>query len=190
MDTHKKCAFIGHRNVYVTDELMELVQSVVEDLITKCGVKMFLFGSRSNFDGLCHAVVTELRGKYRGVKRVCYTCKSEACILESGKQKLEAAHLRLFGKKLELQAFDEEVEHKAKFTAGRASYVERNKAMIDDCDYCVFYYDKNYKPDTRKTGRVNNISSAPRSGTRLAYEYALKKRKMIINIATVVGERL
>lgn len=189
MDTHKKCAFIGHRNVYITDELREIVQSVVEDLICKCGVETFLFGSRSNFDALCHAVVTELRGKYRSVKRVCYPCKSEACVLESGKQKLEAAYSRLFGKKVELQAFDEEVEHKAKFTAGRASYVERNQAMIDDCDYCVFYYDENNKPEARKTGRATNACSAPRSGTKLAYEYAVKKKKMIINVATVVGEK-
>ncbi len=189
MDTHKKCAFIGHRNVYITEELREVVQSVVEDLICKCGVETFLFGSRSDFDALCHAVVTELQSKYVGVKRFCYTCKSEACVLESGKQKLEAAYLRLFGEKVELQAFDEEVEHKAKFTAGRASYVERNQAMIDDCDYCVLYYDENYKPEARKTGRATNASRTPRSGTKLAYEYAVKKKKMIINVAKVVGER-
>ena len=42
---------------------------------------------------------------------------------------------------------EEEVEHKTKYTAGKASYIERNFAMIDDSDYCIFYYDNNYKPN-------------------------------------------
>ena len=28
----------------------------------------------------------------------------------------------------------------------KASYVERNQAMINNSNYCVFYYDENYQP--------------------------------------------
>ena len=56
--------------------------------------------------------------------------------------------------------------------AGKYSYVERNYEMIDSSTYCVFYYNKNY------------ITRLDRnSGTKLAYEYALKKKKQIINLS-------
>ena len=67
--------------------------------------------------------------------------------------------------------FEKEVEHKTKFQAGKASYIERNQAMIIDSDFCVFYYDKNYVPLTKTN-----------SGTKIAYEYAKKKMKRTINL--------
>ena len=70
-----------------------------------------------------------------------------------------------------LLGFEEEFEHKTKYEAGRASYVERNQAMIDDSDFCVFYYDKNYTPLTQTN-----------SGTKIAYLYAIKKKKIVINL--------
>ncbi len=62
-------------------------------------------------------------------------------------------------------------KHKTKYDAGRASYVERNQAMINDSDFCIFYYNKNYIPKTKT-----------KSGTKIAYEYALRKKKNIINL--------
>lgn len=64
----------------------------------------------------------------------------------------------------------EEIEYKTKYTSGRVSYVERNQAMINDSDYCIFYYDENYQP---------------KSGTALAYTYAKQKKKQIINILSI-----
>lgn len=54
--------------------------------------------------------------------------------------------------------------------AGRAVYVERNFEMIDRSRFCVVYYNKDYTPARRK------------SGTSLAYAYAVKKKCEIINI--------
>ena len=51
----------------------------------------------------------------------------------------------------------------------------RLKEMIDRSEICVFYYDSSYEPIKRGRGSKN-------SGTRLAYEYATKRRKRVINI--------
>lgn len=68
--------------------------------------------------------------------------------------------------------------------AGRASYVERNQEMINHSKFCVVYYDENYLPPRRKNSRRNLFNYQPKSGTRLAYDYARKKEKFIINLAT------
>ena len=52
--------------------------------------------------------------------------------------------------------------------AGKASYVERNCEMIDNSSYCIIYYDENYP--------------LPKSGTKRAYDYAIKKGTAVINL--------
>ena len=61
MQKHKVCSFFGHRKINITEELKEKVKSIIEDLILNHGVTSFLFGSRSEFDYLCHLLVTELK---------------------------------------------------------------------------------------------------------------------------------
>ena len=177
MEKHKTVCFFGHRNVVRTEELQKRVERVVEDLIERCGVDTFLFGSRSKFDELCHFVVTKLKGKYPQIKRIAYTCKSETCVLESEREKLEKTYAIFQKTAVSLLGVEEEFEHKTKYTSGKASYVERNRAMIDDSKYCVFYYDEKYQPVSKK-----NTNSPPKSGTALAYEYAKGKKKEIFNV--------
>lgn len=78
-----------------------------------------------------------------------------------------------------------EVEHKTKYTSGRASYVERNQAMINDSDFCIFYYDENYEPEMRKYPKRSIGFYQPKSGTKLAYDYAKQKRKILINMLQI-----
>ena len=59
----KTCSFFGHRDTLQTEELKDNVSETVERLIVKEGFDTFLFGSRSQFDELCHIVVTELKEK-------------------------------------------------------------------------------------------------------------------------------
>lgn len=58
--------------------------------------------------------------------------------------------------------------------------------MIDDSDFCVFYYEENYKPPMRKYSKRNLSYYQPNSGTKVAYEYANKKKKRVINIQSIM----
>ena len=64
------CCFFGHRKIKETNELKKTVYDAVEDLIKNKGVNIFLFGSKSQFDDLCHNIVTELKEKYPHIKRI------------------------------------------------------------------------------------------------------------------------
>lgn len=81
-------------------------------------------------------------------------------------------------KEARIKDFDAEYEHPTKYSSGRGSYVERNQAMIDDSDICVFYYDENYLPLRRKNSPRDISDYQPKSGTRIAYEYAIKKESV------------
>lgn len=54
---------------------------------------------------------------------------------------------------------------------GRAAYVQRNLYMIDNADVCLFYCDCSVKD-----------CAVGKSGARIAYEYAAKRRKEIVNL--------
>ena len=179
----KKCCFIGHRNTVLTDGQYRELKIIIENLIIKSDVKIFLFGSRSDFDFICHKIVTELKSKYSFIIRKNYTCKNETCILENEREHWEAIYSHIKKEKVSLLGVEEEVEHKTKYTSGRASYVERNRAMINDSDFCVFFYQINYKPEIRKYSKRSLAYYQPKSGTSLAFDYAKQKRKAIINIA-------
>ena len=64
------------------------------------------------------------------------------------------------------------------FRAGKASYVERNREMIGDSDICVFFYIEEYKPEPNPHRKTSG-----KSGTKPAYDYAVGKKKPIINVA-------
>lgn len=147
---YKVCSFFGHRKIEATEGLKEKVRVVVEDLIVNHNVLTFLFGGRSDFDFLCHLVVTELKEEYPNIKRIVYACKSESFTLESERLKMEKLYSNFFKQEVKLLGVEGDFECKNKYTSGGASYVERNQAMIDDSGYCVFYYDENYKPEIRK----------------------------------------
>ena len=176
------CCFIGHRKIEITGNLVERLKRIIENLVLNNNVYFFAFGSRSEFDSLCYSVVTELKKKYPKIKRVVYTCKHEACVFEEEREEMERISSNVTGKKVKLLSYDEEYNFSAKYSAGKASYVERNYAMIDNSKYCIFYYDVNYKPDIRKSSKNSVYCYQPKSGTKLAYEYAVKKNKTIILI--------
>lgn len=174
MEKHKTCAFFGHRKIDVTEELKLNLLQTIDKLITEHQVVNFLFGSRSEFDSLCHLTVTQLKEKYPFLKRIAYTCKSETCTLESQREKWEKIYSSVLNKEIILLGVEEEYEHKTKYTAGKASYIERNRAMINNSDFCIFYYDKNYQ--------LEKLYNKSKSGTALSFVYAKQKKKSIINL--------
>ncbi|MBQ8657744.1 MAG: DUF1273 family protein [Clostridia bacterium] len=164
----RTCSFFGHRNTVATPELCETLRQTVIRLIEEKDVKQFLFGSASKFDDLCLKTVTELQKEYPEIKRM-YVRSHYPYI-----DKLYRDYL--------LESYDDTIMPSKVKNAGRASYVERNQEMINASDFCVFYYDEEYEPPLKKQSKRALFASQPKSGTRLAYEYARQKEKEIINL--------
>ena len=158
----KSCSFIGHRNTKQTKELCDEVRKTVFLLIEKEGVTRFLFGSASAFDDLCVKTVKEIQKKYEEIQLI-YVRAGDPQITN-----LYKAYL--------LETYDDTMMPNGVGKAGKASYIKRNQAMIDESAFCVFYYDETYTPNGRK------------SGTKLAYEYAKKTGKKIINLYKATKE--
>lgn len=113
---------------------------------------------------------------------ICYTCPSEYCFLESEREKWEDVYSSLEKTNVRLVCVDKEIEFKNKYIAGKSIYVQRNQAMIDASDFCIFYYDKDYQPPPRKYSNRCVSSCQPKSGTSLAFKYASQKNKFIFNL--------
>ena len=55
--------------------------------------------------------------------------------------------------------------------------------MIDKSTYCVFYFNKNYVASLNSKSKRNLLTNLERrSGTKIAYQYAVKAKKEIINL--------
>lgn len=181
MEKHKSCTFLGHRDTELTEQEKQHLKEIIFMLISECDCLNFLFGSRSKFISSCLEIVTEFKKIFPNICRIKYNCKSETAILEPEKEKWEKIYSNLEKKDVKLLCYDKQVDHKTMLVAGMASYIERNNEMIDASDYCVFYYDPNYESKIKSTSRFG-IGYQPKSGTALAFEYAVKKKKHIINV--------
>jgi len=161
------CCFFGHRKIKETEALINKVYTVTEELIKDCSVHTFLFGSKSKFDELCLNIVTELKEKYPHIKRI-YVRAEYVDINEDYTDYL-------------LKFYDDTYFPEKMRGASRASYVERNQEMINKSAFCVVYYDETYLPPRRKNSRRDLTDYQPKSGTKLAYDYAKRKGLKIIN---------
>ncbi len=164
----KTCCFFGHRNTKATPELCDNLRKTVIKLIREDDVNTFLFGSASTFDDLCLKIVNEIKKDYPNIKLI-YVRSSFPMISKEYKEYI-------------LKSYDQTVMPNGVENAGKASYVKRNQAMIIESDVCVFYYDVNYKPAMRKTTYNLTSSFQLKSGTALAFSFAKRKKKNIINL--------
>ena len=155
-----QACFIGHRKIQKNEGLISSLKQTIVDLIHN-GVTTFLFGSKSEFDNLSWEAVTELKAKYPLIKRV---------YIWSSYQYIDKSYEKYLLKLYEETYFPPKLEN-----AGKYSYVERNYEMIDNSTYCVFYYNENYVSSLKRNVKRN-------SGTKIAYSYAMKSKKIIINL--------
>ena len=165
----KSCSFFGHRDTLQTEELKQKVKETVEHLIVEEGVDTFLFGSRSNFDELCHIVVTGLKEKYPYIRRIAYLCKHESGCLVGAGASLRQNIKDLTGRDVYVGEYEEIKKSDRINSAGRASYVERNQWMVSNSDYAIFYLNENY--------------CAKNSGTVKTFLYAQSLRNVIISLS-------
>ena len=160
--------FIGHRKLPENHDLYLRLKEIIINLIDKQNADTFLFGSRSAFDDLCLNVVTELKSIRPNIKRI-YVRSSYSHISKNYENYL-------------LEYYDETYIPEKVVRAGRAAYAERNFHMIDKADLCIFYYNKDYEPPIKPATRKQLFSYQPKSGTKVAYEYATLKKKRVLNL--------
>ena len=156
MSIKNTACFFGHRNINESEKLRSKLIEIVERLIVQENVDTFLFGSKSRFNSLCHKLVTEIKEKYPHIIRI-YVRAEYPEINEQYTNYL-------------LESYEDTYYPKHIIGSGRAAYVERNYEMINKSHFCIVYYDEQNTPTTRK------------SGTKIALDYAKKKRKNIISV--------
>ncbi len=166
-DRERTCCFFGHRKIDKTQHLIDVVCKDIENLIVNNDVNIFLFGSKSQFNDLCYTAVTELRVKYSHIKRI-YVRAEFSYIDDDYKNYL-------------LHRYEDTYYPERLLNAGKAVYVERNYEMIDKSKFSLIYYDENYAPPRRRNKKSDIIDYQPKSGTKLAYDYASRKGLIIIN---------
>lgn len=164
----KTCCFFGHRKIKNTEEIKTAVYKNAERLVTEENTSTFLFGSKSQFDDLCYEIISDLKKKYPHIKRVYV--------------RAEFPHIDEDYTNYLLQFYEESYYPEKMINAGRASYVERNYEMINKSDFCIIYFDENYKPPMRKNSKRDLTAYQPKSGTKIAYDYAQRQGIEIINI--------
>jgi len=162
------CCFFGHRKINETEVLRNKIYNTVEKLIIEQKVHTFLFGSKSDFNSLCLDIASKIKEKYPHIKRV---------YVRSAYADADEYYTNYLLKFYEDTYFPEKIRG-----SGKASYVERNQEMINKSKYCVVYYDENYLPPRRKKSRRDLTDYQPESGTKLAYDYAVKMKSQIINV--------
>ncbi|MBR6772647.1 MAG: hypothetical protein IKM29_04570 [Clostridia bacterium] len=148
------CCFLGHREIRETTELKNRLSETVEKLIIHKNVDTFLFGSKSCFNELCRKTVSEIKERYPNIRRI-YVRAEFPDISESYEKYL-------------LEMYDDTYYPDNIRGSGKAAYVERNFHMIEQSQFCVFYYNVGYAPVKRK------------SGTKIALDHAVKRNKEII----------
>ncbi len=162
-----KACFIGHRKIIKTDKLLYLLKETILQLIN-VGVTTFIFGSKSEFNDLSWEVVTMLKNEYPSIKRVYVRNNNQ--------------YINDFYEKYLLTRYEETYYPPKLENAGKYSYVKRNYDLIDNSEYCIFYYNKNYTVSHNKQQNDFILTPTSKSGTKIAYNYAISKRKNIINL--------
>lgn len=164
----KSCCFIGHRDIPDYEKYEEILTEIVTDLIVNKGVSIFFLGSKSDFNDLANSVVSKLKNKYSHIIKVLVRANYE--------------YISDYYKSFLLEHYDDTIFPSRISNAGKLLYVERNQAMIDASDYCVFFYNRDYSPLNNKPSGHYVDKKKKNSGTKIAYNYAISKHKEVINI--------
>ena len=146
---------IGHREVADRDRVYARLFATVEGLIRE-GHSRFLLGSRSDFNSMAVSILEELKLKYPQIERV-YVRAEYPDVSDTYRAFL-------------LKSYEDTYYPESLRSSGRLCYVERNQILIDESTVCVFYCDTACVLGKRK------------GGTRIAYDYATRKGKHIINL--------
>lgn len=174
--------FIGHRAVNDANQVKIRLIGTVSSLINE-GADTFLFGSRSDFDSLCWEVVTKLQEQFPHLKRISYNTPHETAFTsKEERESYEKFFSQMTKREIHYTDYEEAVRSEKSLNANKNAYIMRNQEMIDNSDVCVFYFNKDYLPPKRNASSRFLPDYQPKSGTAIAYAYAVQKKKQIYNI--------
>lgn len=167
---------IGHRKIIDNTNIFEKnLFNILIDLIKNKNVSIFNFGFYGEFNDLCYKILINLKNYYPNIQLVLYSLNNEIAYtfeeVEDYKNKYNRKN-----KPFKYKCFDE-IIYLTEIDESRVeySYVLRNKKLIDESDFCLFYYKENYSLPTLN-GQIRN------SGTKIAYDYSINQKKKIILI--------
>lgn len=168
------CCFIGHRKIDITEALTFQLQQLLLKLLT-AGVTTFLFGDHSAFNTLCYDTVTQLKNMYPQIKRVH---------IRTNYQKANSYTIQFL-----CAGYEDSIYPFHSPVLGKAAYIARNRAMVQQSDFCIFYYNSTYCPAQCNEAICNSERNQSKSGTALAFSYAKSQHKTIFNLysATQTG---
>lgn len=152
MEFEKTCSCFGHLSVDITEELTSRTRREIEKAIED-GVRIFLFGGRSDFDDLCYTIVTEKKNANPNLNLKSFFCFA----LDKQLKKPPAWFVR--------KEYEALICPAKQFDYWYTAIYYRNLAMIDKSDLILFYVEK----------REN-------SGAYKTYRYAQKKHKPLVNL--------
>lgn len=154
----KRISFIGHREI-LDNNLRQVLKTIVEEKIQE-GYLFFTMGTHGKFDEMALSVCRELRKTYLNIK-------IEVVITSLNKIKKIVDHDEIYGDEVYNPYDDvETVMYNIEETHFKRQIIESNQKMIDGCDLLIAY--------------VNEKKSY--GGAKLAYMYAKKNGKKIINL--------
>ncbi len=148
----KTCSCFGHTYVDITDDLISRTRKEIDRAIED-GVRIFLFGGRSDFDDLCYDLVTEKKNSdpRLNIQRVfCFSLDSQF-----------RKPPRWYEKK-EYESFECPTK---RVNYWYTAIFFRNVAMIDQSDLILFC-----------------VEQRENSGAYKTYQYAVKTHKKIVNL--------
>ncbi len=174
--------FIGHRTIADSEQLKIRLIKVVSDLISN-GVDTFLFGSKSEFNSFSWDVVTELQRQFPNIKRINYNAPHEAAFT-SKEERIQSEQFfsNMLKREVHFEDYEETVDSQRARKANKNAYIMRNQEMIDNSNICIFYYNKDYLPPRSKRAKRDVFEYQSKSGTAIAFQYAIAKKKRILNI--------
>lgn len=145
--------FIGHRTVYEKQELSKRVENVIKDNVKSGETISFYCGGYGDFDELCTAVCRLLKKQFLNCEIIFVT----PYMTESQQEKIKYLTT--------LKLYDGTVYPPIETVPPRFAILKRNEWMIDHSDLVIAYVKRKY------------------GGAYTAYEYAIKKKKVVLNLA-------
>lgn len=148
----KVCSCFGHFSIEITDSLKLRIEQEITNALND-GVRIFLFDGRSDFDDLCYDAVTLKMQEHPEISIRRVFCFPMDKHLRKPP--------RWFQRK-EYEALECPIKD---FDWWYTAIYYRNCAMIDMSDFVLFW-----------------VEERENSGAYKTYEYAVKKKKALVNL--------